>query len=149
MEAILRGLRTFHEKHEKLKHTVHTAWRYPLPKWGQYAMGCFYFTIPVVGGWYVMQWAISKSVDEIGEHGEKLQYKQLQGFGNKTIIDGKEQTVGAGGKFGGVHLAMSDLGTQERNKAMLEAMFARERRKRNKEKKGEMRLKEEEEQSSS
>jgi hypothetical protein len=81
--------------------------------------------------------------------GEKLQYKQLQGFGNKTIIDGKEQTVGAGGKFGGVHLAMSDLGTQERNKAMLEAMFARERRKRNKEKKGEMRLKEEEEQSSS
>lgn len=70
MEAILRGLRTFHEKHEKLKHTVHTAWRYPLPKWGQYAMGCFYFTIPVVGGWYVMQWAISKSVDEIGEHGE-------------------------------------------------------------------------------
>eukprot|EP01082_Thalassiosira_pseudonana_P015830 g13762.t1 g13762 contig9:380912-381537(+) len=149
MEAILRGLRTFHEKHEKLKHTVHTAWRYPLPKWGQYAMGCFYFTIPVVGGWYVMQWAISKSVDEIGEHGEKLQYKQLQGFGNKTIIDGKEQTVGAGGKFGGVHLAMSDLGTQERNKAMLEAMFARERRKRNKEKKGEKRLKEEEEQSSS
>lgn len=44
---------------------------------------------------------------------------------------------------------MSDLGTQERNKAMLEAMFARERRKRNKEKKGEKRLKEEEEQSSS
>jgi hypothetical protein len=26
------------------------AWRYPLPRWGQYAMGCFYFTIPVVGG---------------------------------------------------------------------------------------------------
>ncbi len=70
MESFLRGLKTLHEKHEKLKHTVHTAWRYPLPKWGQYAMGCVYFTIPVVGGWYVMQWAISKSVEEIGERGE-------------------------------------------------------------------------------
>ena len=65
-------------------------------------MGCFYFTIPVVGGWYVMQWAISKSVDEIGARGEKLQNKQLEGFGNKTLIDGKEERIGAGGgKFGG------------------------------------------------
>lgn len=96
MEALAHALRTFHERHEKLKHTVHTvsardslcqggnsrmthhlttltipshpaqAWRYPLPTWGRYAMGCFYASIPIVGGWYVMQWAISRSVEEIG-----------------------------------------------------------------------------------
>ncbi|KAL7537803.1 hypothetical protein ACHAWF_005900 [Thalassiosira exigua] len=134
MEAFIRVLRSFHGKHEKLKHTVHTAWRYPLPKWGQYAMGCFYFTIPIVGGWHVMQWAISKSVDEIGEQGEKLAHKQLQGFGNKTVLDGKEEMIGAGGKYGGVHLAVSDSSTQEKNRAMLEAMFKKERKRRKKEK---------------
>mmetsp|Transcript_37495 Transcript_37495/g.90443 ORF Transcript_37495/g.90443 Transcript_37495/m.90443 type:complete len:144 (-) Transcript_37495:121-552(-) len=134
MEALSRALQTFHEKHEKIKHTVHNTWRYPLPKWGRYAMGCIYFTVPVVGGWYVMQWAISKSVDEIGERGEKLQQKELRGFGNKTVIEGKEETIGAGGKLGGVHLAVSDSSTQEKNKAMLESMFKQERKRRNKEK---------------
>lgn len=81
-----------------------------------------------------MQWAISKSVDSIGERGEKLQQKELQGFGNKTIIDGEEESVGAGGKLGGVHLAISDARTQEQNKTMLQAMFRKERRRRNKEK---------------
>jgi hypothetical protein len=33
-----------------LVRTCTKAWRYPLPRWGQYAMGCFYFTVPVVGG---------------------------------------------------------------------------------------------------
>mmetsp|Transcript_7623 Transcript_7623/g.13456 ORF Transcript_7623/g.13456 Transcript_7623/m.13456 type:complete len:151 (-) Transcript_7623:178-630(-) len=133
MESLTRTLRSFHEKHEKIKHTVHTAWRYPLPKWGQYAMGCVYFTIPVVGGWYVMQWAISKSVDEIGERGEKLQHKQLRGYGNKTVIDGKEEKVGAGGRYGGVNLAMSDSSTQENNRTMLKALFKKERKRRKKE----------------
>ena len=77
-----------------------------------------------------MQWAISKSVDSIGERGEKLQHKQLEGYGNKTLIDGKEEKVGAGGKFGGVHLAMSDTTTQENNRMMLEAMFKKERKRR-------------------
>jgi hypothetical protein len=67
--------------------------------------------------------------------GEKLKHKELQGYGNKTIIDGKEQTIGAGGRYGGVHLAMSDSGTQQRNMAMLKAMFERERQRRNKDKK--------------
>jgi hypothetical protein len=48
-------------------------------------MGCFYFSIPLVGGHYVMQWAISKSHESIGEQGEKLQVKDLQGFGNKRL----------------------------------------------------------------
>jgi hypothetical protein len=77
-----------------------------------------------------MQWAISKSVDEIGERGEKLRIKSLEGYGDKTIIDGREERIGAGGKYGGVHLAVSDTKTQENNRAMLEALFRRERRKR-------------------
>lgn len=78
-----------------------------------------------------MQWAISKSVEEIGERGEKLQNKQLQGFGNKTVIGGREEKIGAGGKFGGVHLAVSDSSTQEKNKVMLKALFRKERKRRN------------------
>mmetsp|Transcript_8807 Transcript_8807/g.13211 ORF Transcript_8807/g.13211 Transcript_8807/m.13211 type:complete len:154 (+) Transcript_8807:191-652(+) len=128
-------LRNFHEKHEKLKHTIHNKWRYPLPKSGQYAMALFYFCIPIVGGHYVMEWAKSKSVDEIGARGEKLREKKLQGFGNKTVIDGKVESIGAGGIGGGVHLALSDEETQKKNKAMLEAMFRRERKRRRKEKK--------------
>lgn len=76
-----------------------------------------------------MQWAISKSVDEIGERGEKLERKELMGFGNKTIINGREEKIGAGGWYGGVNLAMSDSSTQENNRIMLEAMFRRERKK--------------------
>ena len=81
-----------------------------------------------------MQWAMSRSVMEIGERGEKLEHKRLQGYGNKTIIDGREEKIGAGGKYGGVKLAMSDSSTQENNRTMLEAMFKKERKRRNKEK---------------
>ena len=64
---------------------------------------------------------------------EKLRHKELQGYGSKTIIDGKEQAVGAGGRFEGVHLAMSDQKTQENNMAMLKATFEREKKRRRKE----------------
>ena len=132
MGGFVDFLRNIHEKHEELKHTIHSKWRYPLPKSGQYAMAVFYFCIPIVGGHYVMEWAKSKSIDEIGERGEKLRQKTIQGFGNKTIIDGKVESIGAGGWGGGVHLAMSDEETRERNRVMLEAMFKRERKRRRK-----------------
>lgn len=80
-----------------------------------------------------MEWAKSKSVDEIGARGEKLREKKLQGYGNKTVIDGKMENIGAGGWGGGVHLAMSDEDTREKNRVMLEAMFKRERKRRRKE----------------
>ena len=83
-----------------------------------------------------MQWAISKSVDEIGERGEKLRIKSLGGYGDKTVIDGREERIGSGGRYGGVHLAVSDANTQENNRAMLEAMFRKERRKRGRRGKG-------------
>ena len=80
-----------------------------------------------------MEWAKSKSVDEIGARGEKLREKKLQGYGNKTVIDGKVESIGAGGWGGGVHLAMSDEDTREKNRVMLEAMFKRERKRRRRE----------------
>ena len=81
-----------------------------------------------------MEWAKSKSVDEIGARGEKLREKKIQGIGNKTVtVDGKVESIGAGGWGGGVHLTLSDEETQKKNKAMLEAMFRRERKRRRKE----------------
>ena len=70
MASIFEYIQRFHEAHERLKHRIHHGWRYPLPPWGRAVMGCVYFSIPVVSGWYVMQWAISKAHENIGERGE-------------------------------------------------------------------------------
>ena len=51
----------FQMAHERLKHRVHTAWRFPLPPWGRAVMGFVYFSIPVIAGYNVSVWAISKS----------------------------------------------------------------------------------------
>ena len=141
----IRSIRTFHERHEGLKNAVHNGMRYPLPKWGRIAMGAVYFTIPVVGGYQIMQWAIRKSHDEIGEHGERLPVKEMQGLGDKRRIisptaaatsstnDGGEreiklQRVGAGGWGGGVHLTVSDAETQKRNNEKFKRMLNKIRR---------------------
>jgi hypothetical protein len=123
-------LRDVNNRHERLKNYVHEGFRVPLPKWGRFLMGCFYFSIPLVGGHYVMQWAISKSHESIGEQGEKLQVKDLQGFGNKRLDeDGTLKQVGAGGWGAGVKLAVSDGETQKRNGEMLDKYFKKQRRK--------------------
>lgn len=127
---LFSAIRTFHQRHENLKRTVHTAWRYPLPKWGRVVMGFVYFTIPVIGGYQVMQWAISKSHASIGKHGEFLEKKDIEGIGNYRVKeDGTKEQVGAGGVGGGVRLAVSDNKTQEQNRQMLEAFFRQQRRK--------------------
>jgi hypothetical protein len=96
-------------------------------------MGGVYFTIPVVGGYWVMQWAISKSHETIGKRGELLDENlKIVGLaGDKRINprSGTAERVGAGGLGGGVKLAVSDEKTQRQNRAMLEAFF-REQRKR-------------------
>ncbi|KAJ1442099.1 hypothetical protein B484DRAFT_342882 [Ochromonadaceae sp. CCMP2298] len=47
-------------RHEELKKRIH-AFRIPLSPAGQRVMGFVYFSIPVIGGYYIMQWAISQS----------------------------------------------------------------------------------------
>jgi len=121
-----------HQKHERLKHYVHNGFRYPLPPWGRAVMGFVYFSLPVIGGWHIMQWAISKSHASIGERGEKLPQKQIQGVGNKVMVDtetGQQvQKVGAGGWGGGVHLAVSDENVQERNQKLLKTYLKQQRK---------------------
>mmetsp|Transcript_6391 Transcript_6391/g.9739 ORF Transcript_6391/g.9739 Transcript_6391/m.9739 type:complete len:152 (+) Transcript_6391:152-607(+) len=125
----MEWIRRLNERHEALKNYVHTAFRYPLPTWGRHAMGFVYFTIPIIGGYNVMQWAISKSHESIGERGEKLEIKSVTGLGDKRIVDGKEETIGSGGYGGGVRLAVSDEKFQRQNKVMLEAFLKSEERK--------------------
>mmetsp|Transcript_3827 Transcript_3827/g.5753 ORF Transcript_3827/g.5753 Transcript_3827/m.5753 type:complete len:102 (-) Transcript_3827:192-497(-) len=93
-------------------------------------MGCLYFSIPIVGGWHVMQWAIGKSHESIGPKGEKLEIKEVQGIGQTATIDGEMTRIGAGGVGMGVKLAASDTHDQERSKKML-AKILKESRRRN------------------
>lgn len=58
---ILTKIHDFNSAHNRLKHHVHTAWRYPLPPWGRAIMGCVYFSIPVVAGYFVSSWVVSES----------------------------------------------------------------------------------------
>lgn len=133
MDRILDSFRSLNERHERLKKYVHTAWRVPLPKWGQFAMGCFYFSVPVVGGWHVMQWAIGKSHKSIGPKGELLEIKEVQGTGGVAAVNGETKKIGAGGIGMGVKLAVSDKDDQERSKKMLGKILRDARRRRKKE----------------
>jgi hypothetical protein len=129
--SIYRLLHEFSIRHERLKHAIHNGFRYPLPRWGRFVMGCIYFSIPVVSGWYVMQWAIHQSHKSIGEHGELLPQKELQGLGDRTVdARGNELKVGGPeGWGGGVRLAVSDETTQQRNREMLNSFFRKQQKK--------------------
>lgn len=133
MDRILDAARSFNKRHERLKNYVHTAWKVPLPKWGQFVMATLYFSIPVVGGWHVMQWAISKSHKSIGPKGELLEIKEVQGIGQTANIDGETKIIGAGGVGMGVRLATSDKDDQDRSKKMLAKILKRNRLRKKKE----------------
>ena len=125
-------LRKVNERHERLKDYVHNGFRYPLPPWGRNVMGFVYFCIPVVGGYYVMQWAIGRSHQSIGPRGELLKQKEIQGIGDKRILEnGELQEIGGSkGILGGVKLAVSDAKTQEINNKNLMLFLKQERKKR-------------------
>ena len=125
-------LRKVNERHERLKDYVHNGFRYPLPPWGRNVMGFVYFCIPVVGGYYVMQWAIGRSHQSIGPRGELLKQKEIQGIGDKRILEnGELQEIGGSkGILGGVKLAVSDAKTQEINNKNLKLFLKQERKKR-------------------
>jgi hypothetical protein len=60
---LISKVHEFNQAHNRLKYTVHTAWRYPLPPWGRFLMGCFYFSIPVTVGYTLY----SKNVMKVEE----------------------------------------------------------------------------------
>jgi hypothetical protein len=135
MSWIRESIRNIHERHERVKHFVHNGFRYPLPKYGQILMGMVYFSIPVIGGWYAMQWSISKSHEYIGVNGEKLPPEAMRGGGRHRPVVVDEQTgaieyqkVGAGGWGGGVNLAASHEETRKRNKRRFQKFLKQERK---------------------
>lgn len=135
MSWLRNTIEQLHDRHERLKNTIHNGFRVPLPRYGQFLMGVVYFTIPVVGGWYIMQWAISKSHHSIGLHGEKLPNRSgIQGLGDKRVVVAEDaeqpeyRKVGAGGWGGGVHLATSDEETQRRNQEKIRKFLKRQRK---------------------
>jgi hypothetical protein len=124
-KQIMEGLRKLMQRHEQFKNYVHTAFRYPLPPVGRQFMGFVYFLVPVVSGWYIMQWAIGQSHASIGERGEHLPvHKELHegmiGGKHRVNADGSLTPIGGAGGWGaGVNLAVSDPETQERNRRKL------------------------------
>ncbi|CAJ1948309.1 unnamed protein product [Cylindrotheca closterium] len=125
----------FTQAHNRLKHTVHTAWRYPLPPWGRFLMGCFYFSIPVTGGYYLMSKTVSKSEETMHQRlgsGVDGEGGKIQGIGQHAVIKDQSgervEKVGAGGWGGGVHLANSDERTQDVNRINLERFLRKQRK---------------------
>ena len=76
----------FHQAHERLKNRVHTAWRYHLPHWGRFVMGCVYFSVTIVLGYYASMWAISKSEATVHERlGSGLGGRVVEGNSEKGM----------------------------------------------------------------
>ena len=115
-------MESFHERHERLKNYVHNGFRVPLPWWGRYMMGFVYFSIPVVAGWFISQWAIERSEAKIGVHGERLPEEYRQG---KLVGSSQDQSYGVLG----ARMAVSDEETRRRNKKALEKFLRKQRRK--------------------
>ena len=130
-------LARLHQGHERLKKTVHEGMRVPLPKWGQRVMGFVYFCTPIIGGYYVMQWAIGRAHQSIGPNGEYLPNKQ-EPVGSSTTSTAATPSYG-------VPLASSDEETQRRNKEKLQR-YLRQKLKQSLPAKQSLQQKEEEEQ---
>ena len=126
---IYKTLMELHLRHERLKRYVHEGFRVPLPAWGRYIMTGIYFSIPIIGAFYLLDWNLKQAEKATGVNGELLpdKYKNKNSandattaedgavFGNTRLVDGKEQKVGPGGWGGGVRLTVSDAETEKRN----------------------------------
>ena len=77
------------EKHERLKKRIHN-FRIPLSKNGQRVMFVVYFSIPIIVGYNVMQWAIGKSAENIGAQGELLKSRQNNEYSKYTDYQNKQ-----------------------------------------------------------
>lgn len=71
--------------------------------------------------------------------GEKLRNKQIEGIGDKRVVNqtGEVQKLGAGGWGGGVNLAKSDENIQRRNQKMLKKFLKQQKKKLKKQDKNE------------
>lgn len=117
----------FHNGHEKVKNAVHSYWRQntilsPRGPVGKVVMSCFYFSLPVMFGYVVVNKIVEGSESTIQEKvGDK-----------KTIAAAAaaapSQKIGAGGWGGGVNLATSDKATHDVNRINLERFLKKQRK---------------------
>lgn len=62
-------------RHRELKERIH-AFRIPLSPNGRRFMGFVYFTIPVISGYFLMQYVTGIAEKNLGERGSKLKPTQ-------------------------------------------------------------------------
>jgi hypothetical protein len=86
----LSKIHEFNAAHNRLKHHVHTAYRYPLPPWGRAVMGLVYFSMPVVVGYAITSWVVSRAestVDgRLGQHGMSDEYNRMFGVNDLFFL---------------------------------------------------------------
>jgi hypothetical protein len=74
---MLDFLRKIGSEHEKLKKRIH-AFRIPLSPTGQNVMKCVYFSIPLILGYFIMDFAQQKSVENLEHLKKKSNINEIQ-----------------------------------------------------------------------
>ena len=87
-----------HAAQERLKHKIHNT-RIPLSRNGRIVAGCVYFSVPIVGGYYVMQWANSSQEERTKEMFAKLEAER--------VAAGADASPGGGGSSATSHAGPS------------------------------------------
>lgn len=70
MDRVVSFAQRVHQGHERLKDRIHNGWRYPLPPWGRFLMGCVYFSLPMLVGYPAWLFVQAKAKQNLGEHGK-------------------------------------------------------------------------------
>ena len=96
--VFLAFFRNLSARHTALKEHIH-AFRIPLPPMGQKVMMLIYSSIPVIGGYYIMQWAQERAVVNLGKHGENMrntesidQHRQASTMILKAILEKNDKS---------------------------------------------------------
>ena len=113
------------EKHERLKKRIHN-FRIPLSKNGQRVMFVVYFSIPIVVGYNVMQWAIGKSAENLGAEGELLKSRQNNEYSKYTDYQNKQlQRIlnRAKNKNGDLYPQRSQIMTETKSRQTIHIVF--------------------------
>lgn len=89
----------------------------PKTRVGKVVMGSFYFSLPVIFGYILVNKVVEGSESTVRER-----------IGDGSLRDTESPKIGAGGWGGGVHLVASDRATQEKNRINLERFLKKQRK---------------------
>ena len=71
MDALRDLYRSRPQSHEELKKRIHN-FRMPLSKRGIFVAKCVYLTVPVVSGYFIMEWSQERARENLGLTGEHM-----------------------------------------------------------------------------